>query len=156
MQHYHLNRGRKRVKICEPLQIAGCPVSGPALAVGTDGALRVLWCSGGSEGETGLYWSESRDGGRTFAPRKLLSSGQASGTPVLLSGEGNTLTSVWGMGGGGSSHLMTAKGDAEGHITEDIVAMSSELPSAATVGGKLFVAYISKSGERRGVWLTRA
>lgn len=42
-------------------QIAGCSVSGPALAVGSDGTLRVLWYSAGSAGEPGLYWSESRD-----------------------------------------------------------------------------------------------
>jgi hypothetical protein len=136
-------------------QIAGCPVSGPALAVGDDGALRVLWYSAGSAGETGLYWSESRDGGSTFAPRRLFSSGQASGTPVLLRGENNTLIAVWGKGVSGASHLMTATLDGDGHVTEQTGAMSSELPSAAQSIGRLFVAYISKSGDRRSVWLAR-
>jgi hypothetical protein len=136
-------------------QIAGCPVSGPALAIGDDGALRVLWYSAGSAGETGLYWSESSDGGSTFAPKRLFSSGQASGTPVLLRGEGNTLVAVWGKGVGSASHLMTARLDGEGHVTEQMGAIGSELPSAAQSGDRLFVAYISKSGDRRSVWLAR-
>src|ERR1043165_5521543 len=54
-------------------QIAGCPVSGPALAVGADGALRVLWYSEGQAGEAGLYWSESVDGGGNLPAARALS-----------------------------------------------------------------------------------
>jgi hypothetical protein len=136
-------------------QIAGCPVSGPSLAVGADGVLRVLWYSEGRAGETGLYWSESSDGARTFAPRRLFSGGQVSGTPVLLNDKGNTFTAVWGEGGSGPSHLVTARLDVEGHVIEDTGAMNSELPTATETGGQLFIAYISKSADHRSVWLTR-
>jgi hypothetical protein len=136
-------------------QIAGCPVSGPALAVAPGGALRVLWYSEGSAGQTGLYRSESRDGGRSFTPREALSVGHATGTPVLLGGEGGALTAVWGAGGDDASRLMTAKVEGGGHVADNDVEAHGELPSAAAVGGRLFIAYISKSDGRRGVWLTR-
>jgi hypothetical protein len=137
-------------------QIAGCPVSGPALAAGADGALRVLWYSEGQAGEAGLYWAESVDGGRTFAPRRFLSSGQTSGTPVLLGGESSTLTAVWCASDGGSARLLTATFDGDARLTQDTVAMSSELPAAAALEGKLFIAYISKSGGQHSIWLVRA
>jgi hypothetical protein len=137
-------------------QIAGCPVSGPALAVEADGALRVLWYSEGQAGEAGLYWSQSVDGGRTFAPRRLLSGGQASGTPTLLVVVGNTPTAIWGMGGSGSARLIIAKLDGDGQVIDNIIATTGDLPSAATLEGKLFIAYILKSGGRRSIWLASA
>jgi hypothetical protein len=64
--------------------IAGCPVSGPGMLAGADGRLRVLWYSGGKNGESGLYASESTDAGKTFGPRLLVNKGQTRGTPVLV------------------------------------------------------------------------
>jgi BNR repeat-like domain len=137
-------------------QIAGCPVSGPALAVGADGALRVLWYSEGQAGEAGLYWSESVNGGRTFTPRRLLSSGRASGTPVLLTGGSITSTAIWGTGSGSSARLMTAAFGGDARVTQSAGTMSGELPSSAKLGGSLFIAYITKSdGQRRSIWLAR-
>ena len=138
-------------------QIAGCPVSGPALAVGADGALRVLWYSEGQAGEAGIYWSQSVDGGRTFAPRRLLSSDRASGTPVLLAGDSETSTVIWGTGGGSSAQLMTTMFGGDAHVAQSTVTMSGELPSSAKLGGSLFIAYITKSdGQRRSIWLALA
>jgi hypothetical protein len=136
-------------------QIAGCPVSGSALAVDLDGALRVLWYSEGSAGATGLYWSESRDEGHTFSPRQLLASGQAFGTPVALNAKDN-LAVVCGMSEGASSHLMTAQLDRAGHIATKTNPPDSNLPSAAmSADGRLFIAYLSKTGDHRSVWLAR-
>lgn len=137
-------------------QIAGCPVSGPALAVAAGGALRVIWYSEGQAGEAGLYWSESADGGHTFTPRRLLSGGPASGTPILLAGGGKTSTAIWGAAGGDAARLMTMTFDGDARPAPNTLAANSELPSAAAHEGKLFIAYISKSGGRRAVWLARA
>jgi hypothetical protein len=135
-------------------QLEGCPVSGSALAVGADGSLRVLWFSAGDAGETGLYWSESRDGGQTFAKRQLFSKGQAYGTPILIE-TGDHLTAVWGASAGGSTRLMTGQLDGAGHVTANAGAAGGELPAAATTNGRLVVSYISKSGDRRAIWLAR-
>jgi hypothetical protein len=135
-------------------QIAGCPVSGSALAGGADGTLRVLWFSAGDAGETGLYWAESRDGGRTFSQRQLFSNGQAYGTPVLLETE-DRLTAVWGTSAGGSTRLMTGQLDGGGRVTTSAGAAGGELPAATASGGRLFISYTAKSGDHRAVWLAR-
>jgi hypothetical protein len=135
-------------------QLEGCPVSGSALAVASDGALRVLWFSAGDAGETGLYWSESRDAGRTFSPRQLFSKGQAYGTPILLE-TGDRLSAVWGASAGGSTRLMTGQLDGAGHVTTNAGAAGGELPAAAAAGGRLVISYTSKAGEHRAVWLAR-
>jgi hypothetical protein len=137
-------------------QLEGCPVSGSALAVGADGALRVLWFSAGDAGETGLYWSESRDGGQTFSKRQLFNKGQSYGTPILLE-TGDHLTAVWGASAGGSTRLMTGQLDGAGHVNTNAGTAGGELPAAAaTTNGRLVVSYISKSGDRRAVWIARA
>ncbi|HVG38364.1 MAG TPA: sialidase family protein [Pyrinomonadaceae bacterium] len=135
-------------------QINGCPVSGPALAVGFGGSLRVVWYTEGEAGERGLYWSESQDEGRSFAGRKLFFAGQASGTPALLNAShGNGMTAVWEMGGESSSHLMTGSVDEAGQVATRMGALKSEHPTAAAFEEQRFVAYISTAAEQHEVWL---
>jgi hypothetical protein len=138
-------------------QIAGCPVSGPALAVGDDGALRVLWYSEGEAGETGLYWSESRDGGLSFTPRRPFAKNGARGTPVLTSDERRGLVAVW-EGGGDSARPLAARLSEDGAVVGDAAATTEggQLPAANVTGGQLFVAYVKDAGGAHGVWLARA
>ena len=75
--------------------IAGCPVSGAALLAAPDGALRVIWYTAGEAGAPGLYWSESRDGGRTFTPRRAFAESGGRGTPALLPDGGDGFAVVW-------------------------------------------------------------
>lgn len=121
-------------------QIAGCPVSGAALAIGANGALNITWFSAGTNGATGLYSSQSVDGGASFQPRVLTSEGAVSGTPVLLD-----KAAVWSANG----KLLARKQDA--NIQE---IGSGELPAAAAAGGKIFAAFVGKEDARRGVWLS--
>ncbi|HEY0081489.1 MAG TPA: sialidase family protein, partial [Pyrinomonadaceae bacterium] len=72
----------------------GCPVSGASLAVGGDGVLGVAWYTAGEAGTPGIYLSESRDGGQTFAARRAVAAGKAQGTPTLLFGD-NGADVVW-------------------------------------------------------------
>jgi hypothetical protein len=44
-----------------------CPHAGPAIAVDSAGTLHVVWWTG-KEGGAGVYYTQSTDGGRTFAP----------------------------------------------------------------------------------------
>jgi hypothetical protein len=138
-------------------ELQGCPVSGPALAAGADGFLRVLWYTAGEAGKPGLYWSESHDGGRTFSQRQVLAEMEGHGTPALLKGEGGILTAVWEGADGASSAAMTARLEGDGRVTTaSVVAEDGELPAAAEAAGHLFVAYVGKDGEGHGVWMMKA
>ena len=54
-------------------QVPSCPHSGPSIARDSRGWLHVAWFTlGRSEKEAGIYYSVSKDGGKTFAPRKLV------------------------------------------------------------------------------------
>jgi hypothetical protein len=133
--------------------LAGCPVSGPAQAVAADGTLRVAWYSEGQAGEKGLYWSESRDGGQTFTPRKEFFAGQTSGNPVVISGGRENLHAVWTSGPGEGSHLDKASLNGSGQVTRETAVTNAELPAAALSGDKMFIAYVSKSDAGRAIWI---
>jgi hypothetical protein len=140
-------------------QIAGCPVSGAALSVAANGTLSVLWYTAGEAGTPGLYQTESRDGGRTFAPRKALARSSGRGTPVLLAGAGDRhLLAVWEeRGAGASTRIATAQLKGEGATpSSDTLASSGELPVAARTGEGVFVAYVSETDARRSIWVVRA
>lgn len=48
----------------------GCPHAGPAMALGPDGAVHIAWWTG-KEGEAGVWYARSRDGGRSFVPTPI-------------------------------------------------------------------------------------
>lgn len=129
--------------------IPGCPVSGAAMSVSNDGALRVLWYSDGKNGETGLYSSESKDAGRSFGPRTLVSKGETRGTPVLLS-NANGLAAVWG--GVDNTILAASVNGKSGPLT----LSRGELPAAVETPTKLFTAYIAKADQHQAVWIVSA
>lgn len=135
--------------------IAGCPVSGAALAVGAEGALRVLWYTAGEAGTPGLYWSESRDGGRTFAPRRAFAESGGRGTPALLPDGGDGFVAVW-EGSGVTGRPLTARLSGEGSGGgSTALAGEGELPVAAKAAGHVFTAFVLKKDGRRGVWVVR-
>ena len=135
--------------------LKGCPVSGAALNAGADGALHVLWYAAGERGAPGFYWSESRDGGRTFAPRRLFAGTPARGTPILLRSGTSGEMAVWEVTDNGTSRIILTRlvGDAANSMT----VADGALPSAAAAGDHLYIAYIGQSsGQKRSVWLVSA
>lgn len=135
--------------------IAGCPVSGAALSPAPGGALRVLWYTAGEAGAPGLYWSESRDGGRTFSARRAFAEGSGRGTPILLADGGDGFVAVW-EGGGVTNRPVTARLSGEGRAGDGtVLAGEGELPSAAKAAGQTFVAYVLKEDAGRSIWLAR-
>ena len=138
-------------------ELRGCPVSGPALAAGDGDRLTVVWYTAGDAGSAGLYSSESSDGGRTFAPRRLVSEGSARGTPQLLSDARGSVAVFEGEGEGDASPaLLEARLDGSGRDAgggaSSVRAQLGvgELPAAAVLDGRIYTVYISKGG----VWLT--
>jgi hypothetical protein len=133
--------------------LAGCPVSGPSLSVDKNGVLRVLWYSAGSNGKAGLYWSQSKDQGASFAPRVLLADGPARGT-ATLAGQGDRLAAAWEGNEDSTAKVMTTK-LAAGDSSADskTVIASGEVPAAVLTGDRLLVAYIATIEQRQDVWL---
>lgn len=135
--------------------IAACPVSGPALSVGDDGALRVVWYTEGEKAAPGLYWAASSDNGKTFSESRPLARGQGRGTPLLLTNGKSGAAVVWESDEGGASRVMSVPLAVDGRAASAPVASSGELPSAAVSGDQLFVGYIAKTNERRSIWIVR-
>jgi hypothetical protein len=59
-------------------EINGCPVAGPSFSFDNRGAITAVWFMGGGE-RPGLYYATSTDGGKNFAPRRLLDPRQKIG-----------------------------------------------------------------------------
>jgi hypothetical protein len=63
-------------------QVPSCPHSGPSIGRDSRGWLHVTWFTlGRSEQEAGIYYSVSKDDGKTFAPRRLV---HANTAPEVL------------------------------------------------------------------------
>ncbi|HEX7317703.1 MAG TPA: sialidase family protein [Pyrinomonadaceae bacterium] len=135
-------------------ELRGCPVSGPALAAGEGGALRVLWYTAGEAGPPGLYSAESADGGRTFAPRLAVTEGSLRGTPLLLrDGRGLPLAVYEGVSESGSRALWrVGLGEATGATGGAAPVAGGESVAATARDGRLHVAYVAKGG----VWLAQS
>src|SRR5215213_77259 len=128
--------------------LQGCPVSGPSLLVEPSGALKVLWYAAGEGSAPGLYLSESRDNGRSFSPRQLISQEEVRGTPALTAGNNNTIA-LWQTSGAAETK-MRELGNAGSALS---MASNAELPAGVFSNDRLFVAYIGKEKEQRSVWL---
>lgn len=122
-------------------KIDACPVSGASLSAVEGGALSVSWYSAGEAGEAGIYSAESRDAGKTFGPRHLINAAAVSGTPVL-SGNNSCVFAV--------RENTVAVRTGQGEI---VSIPDASLPSAVTVAGKTYVAFVRISGEKRSVWV---
>ncbi|HEU4769978.1 MAG TPA: hypothetical protein VFS77_21610, partial [Pyrinomonadaceae bacterium] len=132
--------------------LQGCPVSGPSLALGEDGVLKVLWYAAGEGNAPGLYFAESKNKGQSFSPRQLLAQESVRGTPVLAGGNANL--AIWEMTGGAAAETKFRKLGTDGPAAS--VGTNAELPAAAVSRDGLFVVYIAKEKEKRSVWLVKA
>ncbi|MDX6304601.1 MAG: hypothetical protein QOI77_1570 [Blastocatellia bacterium] len=135
--------------------LKGCPVSGAALLAGADATLRVLWYAGSDKGQRGVYWSESRDAGKTFTPRQLLAASSARGTPVLLRGQLTSDIGVWQSGEGNKAQILLARLD-QGKQTAaraTNIPFPGELPAAAVTNQRVFIVYVASDSQRQTIWL---
>lgn len=136
--------------------LAGCPVSGSSLSISGDGTLQVLWYADGQAGPTGVYRSESRDGGRSFSPRQLIAEGMTQGTPILLPQPGGA-KAIWQRGVGNEANVVTASLDSKGAVTGSLSEEAgSQLPAASMLGDQLLIFSIRQAAnDRRSVWLIK-
>ena len=132
--------------------LQGYPVSGPSLSVDrASGDLKVVWFAAGEGGAPGVYVAESKDNGRSFSPRQLLSQETVRGTPALAVGNHN-LIALWQNSDVAETRMRNI-GTAGSALS---VALNAELPAGTFANDRLFVAYIAKEKEKRSIWLLRA
>jgi hypothetical protein len=132
--------------------LQGCPVSGPSLSTTADGTLIVVWYAAGEGDAPGLYFAETRDKARTFSPRSLMMQETVKGTPALAAANDRAVAIWQGAVGQQPETKIREIGGAGAAVS---VAANAELPSGVLAKDKLFVAYITKVGEKRSVWLAK-
>ena len=106
--------------------------------------LKTIWFSGGKAGTPGLYFSESKDGGKTFVPRKAVFENLISGTPNLLENENEKIFAIW------ESDEKIYLSDLENGMKE---IGDGTNPASVFANGKAYTAFVRKDGDKRGIWL---
>lgn len=131
-------------------QISVCPVSGAGMTTDDAGNLKIVWFTAGDAGTPGIYQTESKDGGKTFSPRILVSDKGASGTPTILQGEDGKSRIVFSATDRNTYSL--AWQNASVDLAEENRIGDAELESAAISKGKIFVAFVRRVNEKRNVF----
>lgn len=134
-------------------QINACPVSGAAMSVDEKGSLKIVWYTAGEAGKPGLYYAESKDGGKTFSPRALISDETVVGNSNILSETGEKSRVIFSEAT--NQIAVSAKKDSASDFSSGQVIKNAEAASAAVVGENLTIAFVRKEGERQSVWLWR-
>jgi hypothetical protein len=132
-------------------QISGCPVSGAAMTVNKNNSLQIIWFTAGAAGTPGIYSAQSSDGGKSFAPRQIVSDQGASGTPVIMQDAAGNSQIVFSAVDK-TTYFLTAK-NAFTDFTEVSKVIDADLPSATIVKGKVFFAFIRKVNDKRNIFL---
>jgi hypothetical protein len=141
-------------------QVPSCPHSGPSIGRDSRGWLHVSWFTlGRSEKEAGIYYSVSKDDGKSFAPRYLV---HANGAPEtlynnLIVGNHNTVYLTWtNVDGSGSAQVYMRTLAADGHTWGPIQRISqtkgdANRPVLALRQNQLHVAWTETDGENSQV-----
>jgi hypothetical protein len=138
----------------------GCPHSGPTLGLDRHGHLHVTWFTQGrAPADAGVYYSVSKDGGRTFAPRQLV---HANTAPEILHttlalGPDGTVYFAWDNLDAASKAQVFARSLAPDGTSWSAVQQISEAkdnarrPVVAISGRALHVAWTESEGERTSI-----
>jgi hypothetical protein len=137
-------------------QVPSCPHSGPSIGRDSRGQLHVSWFTQGrSEKEAGIYYSVSKDGGKSFAPRQLI---HANSAPEILYnnltvGEDNTVYFAWSnLDGNQKSQIYLRTLAADGRTWSPIQQIShakgnASRPVLALMKNRLHIAWTETDGE---------
>jgi hypothetical protein len=123
-------------------QLNACPVSGAPMAVDKNNALKIVWFTAGAAGALGIYSAESKDNGKSFAPRVLVSDKGASGTPVILPNAKKEFSVVFSSTDG-NTYFLTKQYDSA-DFTEQNEIRDADLPGAAISKDKTFIVFVKK------------
>jgi len=137
-------------------KIDACPDDGPAMAIGADGALSVVWPTLVQTGGTprmGIFEAISRDGGATFAPRTQVDDGTAAPAHPRLAADGRRSAVVWDELAEGSRRVMLRAGDGGPLVLSS--GRAASYPAVVASGNAFVVAYTDQLEDRSVVRVLR-
>jgi hypothetical protein len=146
-------------------QVPSCPHSGPSIGRDSRGRLHVSWFTQGrSEKEAGIYYSVSKDGGRSFSPRHLIHANTAPETLYnnLLVGNNDRVYFAWSnLDANQKSQIYLRTLAADGQTWSPIQQISNAKgnagrPVLALMKDQLHVAWTETDGETSRVVLRNA
>ena len=119
-------------------QLAGCPDDGPAMAVGTDGTIHIVWPTviGGESPRGSLFHASSRDG-RSFTARRQIPTrgGPRPMHPQVIVDSGGRLLVAWDevIDGARQASARSLGLDSAGNISAGPLIDLGDAPSAYPV-----------------------
>jgi len=143
-------------------QVPSCPHSGPSIGRDKRGQLHVSWFTQGrSESEAGIYYSVSKDAGKTFAPRTLIHANTAPETLYnsLLVGDDDTVYFAWtNIDPNNRAQVYMRTLAADGRTWSPVQQLSNakgnaSRPVLALLKNRLHVAWTETDGEQSRVVL---
>ncbi|MGH7811228.1 MAG: sialidase family protein, partial [Candidatus Binatia bacterium] len=146
-------------------QVPSCPHSGPSLGRDSRGWLHVSWFTlGRSEQEAGIYYSVSKDSGKSFAPRQLV---QANTAPEILYnniavGSDDTVYLAWSnLDANNKAQIYVRRLGPDGRTWSAIQQVSNAKgnagrPTLALGDDRLHIAWTETDGEESRVILRTA
>ena len=146
-------------------QVPSCPHSGPSIGRDSRGWLHVSWFTlGRSEHEAGIYYSISKDDGRSFEPRRLVHANSAPETLYnnLIIGNDDTVYLAWtNVASSGSAQVYMRTLAADGRTWSPIQQLSratgnASRPALALRQNRLHVAWTETDGENSRMVLRNA
>jgi hypothetical protein len=146
-------------------QVPSCPHSGPSIGRDSRGQLHVSWFTlGRSEQEAGIYYSASKDDGKSFAPRQLVQANTAPETlyATLAVENDDTVYLAWSnLDGTGKAQIFMRTLAADGRTWSPIQQISrakgnAGRPVLALMKYQLHVAWTETDGEDSRIVLRSA
>jgi hypothetical protein len=146
-------------------QVPSCPHSGPSIGRDSRGQLHVTWFTlGRSEREAGIYYSVSKDNGKSFAPRQLVQANTAPETlyATLAVGDNDTVFLAWSnLDRDSKAQIFVRTLTADGRTWSPIQQVSkaksnASRPVLALLKNQLHVAWTETDGEESRVVLRSA
>jgi hypothetical protein len=146
-------------------QVPSCPHSGPSIGRDSRGQLHVSWFTlGRSEQEAGIYYSVSKDGGKSFAPRQLVHANTAPETlyATLAVGNDDRVYLAWSnLDNDNKAQIYTRILAADGRTWSPVQQLSrakgnAGRPVLALMKDQLHVAWTETDGEDSRIVLRSA
>ena len=129
----------------------GCPHAGPSLELDAAGGVHVAWWTG-KEGEAGVYYAQSTDGGKSFSAQPIATGERARPAHVQLAVAGDQVYVAWDDGLGDMPRVLLRR-SADGGETfrrQELLSepgVAASFPVLALHGDSVAVAWSQSTAE---------